>query len=221
MADLFRDKYRIPSARAQWWDYSSDGIYFITICIKNRENMLGSIKNGQLILSVFGKIVEEEWEKSFEIRNELFCEIYVIMPNHIHAILRIENNETHVGAVETHGRASPNERPETHGGAAETHGRIVETHGRASLRNDRYGVAYRVPKSISSFVAGFKSAATSRINQLRNSPGKPVWQTRFHDSVILDNQSFLNVFNYILNNPSNWPGDTFFSPDQNFQHNNP
>jgi len=147
-----------------------------------------------MILSEFGKIVEEEWEKSFEIRNELFCEIYVIMPNHIHAILRIENNETH-------------------GGAAETHGRIVETHCRASLPNDRYGVAYRVPKSISSFVAGFKSVATSRINQLRNSPGKPVWQPRFHDSVILDNQSFLNVFNYILNNPSNWPGDTFFSPD--------
>jgi REP element-mobilizing transposase RayT len=194
MGDKFRDKYRVPSARAQWWDYSSEGLYFITICIKNRENILGKINNGQMVLSDFDKIVMEESERSFEIRNELFCEIYVIMPNHIHSILRIENNETH-GIVETHGRAS--------------HDRI-ESHGRASLR---HGVAYRVPKSISSFVAGFKSAATSRINQLRNSPGKPVWQTRFHDRIVRDHQSFLTIYNYILNNPSKWHEDTFFIPE--------
>lgn len=200
MADKFRDKYRVPSARAQWWDYSSEGLYFITICVKNRENILGKINIGQMVLSEFGEIVMEEWERSFEIRNELFCEIYVIMPNHIHAILRIENNETH-GIVETHGRAS-HDRIETHG--------HIETHGRASLR---HGVAYRVPKSISSFVAGFKSVATSRINQLRNSPGKPVWQTRFHDRIIRDHQSFLTINNYILNNPSKWHEDTFFNPE--------
>lgn len=35
--DKFHGKYRIPSARAPWWDYGQNGFYFITICTKNRE----------------------------------------------------------------------------------------------------------------------------------------------------------------------------------------
>ena len=54
-----------------------------------------------------GLIVQHEWDKSFEIRKELFCDLYVIMPNHIHAILRIEKNDSDGFnmAVDPHGRA--------------------------------------------------------------------------------------------------------------------
>ena len=86
---LFKNKYRIESNRCPNWDYSSPGYYFITICTKNRECILGKINKFQVILSEIGKIVEEEWLKSFEIRKELECDLYVIMPNHIHAIVGI------------------------------------------------------------------------------------------------------------------------------------
>ena len=43
MDDKFQNKYRIPSARLQNWDYASDGAYFITICTKNREHYFGEI----------------------------------------------------------------------------------------------------------------------------------------------------------------------------------
>jgi len=191
----FQNKYRIPSARATWWDYSSEGLYFITICTQNQETLFGEIDSEQMTLSPIGKIVEEEWLKSFSIRNELYCEEYVIMPNHIHAILQIKNNRN--DPVETHGSAS-----------VPCHINVVKTHGRASLRDDN-GVAYRPPKSISSFVAGFKSAATTRINQYRQSK-MPVWQTRFHDRIIRDFEEYHRIQNYIIDNPRNWKKDKLY-----------
>lgn len=185
--EKFRNKYRIKSARASWWNYANNGYYFITICTAGREHLFGEIKNKKMLLSEIGKIVQEEWDKSFEIRAELFCDAFIIMPNHIHAIVHIENNDT-----------------------------IVETHGRASIRSEQtqsvnHGVAYRAPKSVSSFVGGFKSAATTRINKFRNTPGRPVWQSRFHDHIIRNDGEFHRIKNYIETNPEHWKDDKFFN----------
>jgi putative transposase len=200
MTDKYRNKYRIPSARAQWWDYSNTGVYFITICAYKHEWLFGDIPDvpvethGRASLpklheSPIGAIVLQEWHKSFEIRTELFCDAFVLMPNHLHAILRIENT-----VVETHGRASLQVKPITH-------------------KNTATGVAYRPPNSISSFVAGFKSAATTKINILRNTPGAPVWQPRFHDHIIRNMTEYQHIANYIENNPANWANDRFNTGD--------
>ena len=172
--DKFRNKYRIPSARAPFRDYSQEGLYYITTCTFQRETIFGYIENHAMILSPEGNIVQEEWNKSFEIRKELFCDTFVIMPNHLHAILRIEN----VNDVETHGRAFPSEFTDS-----------IETHGRASLHM-KYGIAYRSPKSISSFVAGFKSSTTKRIHEMRRCT---VWQPRFHDHIIRDDEEYQRI----------------------------
>ncbi len=87
---LYKNKYRIESARLQSWDYSANGYYFITICTHNRDCCLGRIIRGKMVLSEFGKIVLQEWNRSFEIRQELRCDCFVIMPNHIHAVVVID-----------------------------------------------------------------------------------------------------------------------------------
>ncbi|MEI6683839.1 MAG: transposase [Bacteroidota bacterium] len=215
MSEKFHNKYRIPSARASWWNYANPGAYFITICTHGRDCIFGIAETHGgaspcgIALSPIGKIVEQEWNKSFKIRTELFCDAFVIMPNHIHAILRIEpSSATTEPGVETDGRASQRTEPKT--GNVETDGRPSlrmeiptgddETHGRPSL-------AHRTPKSISSFVAGFKSAATTRINQYRNTPKKTVWQTRFHDHIIRNDTEYRLIREYIKNNPANWVKD--------------
>jgi hypothetical protein len=101
------------------WDYSGNGIYFITLVTHNRECNLGEIVNGEMILSAFGKIVDIEWIKSFKIRNELFLDEYIIMPNHLHAIVVLNKN------------GIKNDDNKLHG----LHGLHVETHGRASLQS--------------------------------------------------------------------------------------
>ncbi|MEI6050675.1 MAG: transposase, partial [Bacteroidota bacterium] len=76
------------------------------------------------------------------------------------------------------------------------------------------GVAYRPPKSISSFVAGFKSSATKHINELRETPKFSVWQTRFHDHIIRNDAEYLRINKYIENNPQNWGNDKFFKTEE-------
>jgi len=211
MSSKFQNKYRIPSARWQSWDYSSEGLYFITINAVHHECLFGTIVDKEMYLSAYGQIVAEEWNKSFEIRTELFCDAFVIMPNHIHAILRIEYPvETHCRASDDH--VANNFGVETHSGASDCASDkfVVETHicaslsgddnNRASIRGacDGYGVAFREPKSISSFVGGFKSVVTARINTLRQTKGQKVWQYRFHDHVIRDYEACRRIGVYIV-----------------------
>jgi len=92
MIERFQGKYRISSARLPNWDYGWNGRYFITICTAGRHPFFGVIDNKNMVLSEIGLLVRSEWEKSFVLRPGLFCDASVIMPNHIHAILRIENN---------------------------------------------------------------------------------------------------------------------------------
>ena len=110
---LFDNKYRIESARREGWDYADNGYYFVTICTKDREHFFGEIENGEMILNEYGKIVQEEWEKSFEIRKELFCDAFIIMPNHIHGIVILEKDD--ILHVKTHGRASVQMHDHLHG----------------------------------------------------------------------------------------------------------
>ena len=63
------------------------------------------------------------------------------------------------------------------------------------------------PKSLGSFVAGFKSAATKRINAHRDPPGTPVWQRNYHDVIIKDERHWRNARAYICRNPADWGGD--------------
>ncbi len=95
---LFNDKYRIESIRLKHWDYSSCGAYFITICTKNRECCFGEIINGKMILSGIGGIVSNEWQKTQQIRKNVELDEWVVMPNHFHGIVIINEN---INPVET------------------------------------------------------------------------------------------------------------------------
>lgn len=188
---LYQNRYRIPSTRATWWDYAAPGSYFITFCTAQRRHLFGCVQRGQMHLSPLGEIARAEWERSFAIRAELACDVYVIMPNHIHAIVRII------------------EPVETHGCTGETHSRASLLHGCASPPNG-HSPATRPPKSVSSFVAGFKSATTTRINAYRHTPSVPVWQPRFHDHIIRHDLAYQRIMAYIRNNPARWERDRFY-----------
>ena len=82
--EKYQNKYRIQSHRKPNWDYSAEAMYFLTIVTQHRECILGTIVNHEMVLSDFGKIVEMEWFKSFEIRDELLLHTFVTMPNHLH-----------------------------------------------------------------------------------------------------------------------------------------
>jgi len=91
------NKIRRQPTRLSHFDYSIPGAYFVTICTYKHENIFGQIKNDEMILNEYGKIVESVW---FELPNHYpFIELdyYKIMPNHVHAIIFINERKTTVG----------------------------------------------------------------------------------------------------------------------------
>ncbi len=95
MDQLFNNKYRIPSARLQNWDYANEAMYFVTICTKNMKNYFGEIivseQTKLLQANEIGQIAHSEWYKTIELRPDMNLELgeFVVMPNHIHGIIMI------------------------------------------------------------------------------------------------------------------------------------
>lgn len=144
--DKYKNKYRIKSHRKPKWDYSADALYFLTINTQNRECNLGKIINNEIQLSEFGKIVETEWYKSFEIRNELIGHQFVIMPNHLHAIVEINTLNKNTSPTIY---SPPNNSNQSNN---------------SKLLSIKRNPPLRLPKSISSFIAGFKSSVNTKID---------------------------------------------------------
>lgn len=92
--EKFNKKYRIKSARHPNFNYSSNGIYFITICTLNRNNFFGEITEKEIILSNRGKIAKNHWEEIPKHYPKIFLNDFIIMPNHIHGLIEIKNMKT-------------------------------------------------------------------------------------------------------------------------------
>ena len=86
------DIHHRHSIRLQDFDYSQNGYYFITICTKNRECFLGEITNEKIKLSTIGEIVYKYWIEIPQHFGNTLSDEFVIMPNHVHGIVVIENN---------------------------------------------------------------------------------------------------------------------------------
>ena len=95
MTDRYNpDIHHRRSRRLKGYDYSQAGAYFITVCTRNRECLLGDVIDGVMALNDAGRVVEEEWMKSADIRKEIELDAFVIMPNHIHGIIVIDGRGT-------------------------------------------------------------------------------------------------------------------------------
>ena len=85
----------LPNRKSIRWKehaYDDNHFYFITICSSNKQKIFSEIINGQIVLSPIGEIIRKEWIRSFDLRKELTCPLFCIMPNHIHAIVSIDGN---------------------------------------------------------------------------------------------------------------------------------
>ena len=169
------------SIRLKEYDYTNPNWYYVTICTYNRNNIFGEVKNGKAILNEFGKIVDEEWLRTKEIRNNIDLDCHVIMPNHFHGILIIESRDT--------ARCVPTKENE----------------------NRKFGELQR--GSLSAIIRSFKSAITKRINELRKSPNKEVWQKGFYEHIIRNETDLFNIRKYIELNPLQWEIDEYYSTD--------
>ena len=174
------------SIRLPGYDYAQAGGYFVTFCTWRRECVFGDVVKGEMVLSPWGEIVQQEWLATPDIRQEIELDAFVVMPNHIHGIIWI------VGATPT----------------IEADGAPVGAHGRAPLpdASDELSL-WRPPRSLGSFVAGYKSAVTKQVNVLRSAPGARLWQRGYWEHIIRHERALERIREYILTNPQRWEWD--------------
>jgi putative transposase len=166
------------SIRLKEYDYTTTGYYYITICSHDHQCLFGEVKNGKMTLNHTGQIVETEWNKTPDIRSNISLDEFVIMPNHLRAIVIIDNT---VGA---HRNVPLLSKSPT-----------FEQFGKST------------PNSIPTIVKLFNSTVTKQINILRNTPAQPVWQRNYFERVIRNDKKLFNIRQYIINNPLKWELD--------------
>lgn len=156
------------SVRLKGYDYSSPGAYFITICTFQHHHLFGRIIDGSMLLNELGRTVAEEWLRTPQIRPVMRLDEWVVMPSHIHGIVIITALDPgSVGASAAADRAPHSE----------------------NCRSEAPVKLARKPRTLSSMVAGFKSVVTERVNLIRGTPRKPVWQDNYHEHVIRNEES--------------------------------
>ena len=87
------EKHQCRSIRLCRYDYTWSGAYFVTLCVHNRTCIFGSIIEEEMILNRYGDVAQREWLKTEEVRNNIKLDEFIIMPNHLHGIIVITQND--------------------------------------------------------------------------------------------------------------------------------
>ncbi len=174
------------SIRLKNYDYRSNGYYFVTICTYEKICYFGSLKNDLVNLSELGKIAEKFWLEIPHHFNFVQIDRFVIMPNHIHGIVIINNNQFDRQEKQIYN----------------------QSYLQSNLDNKYSKIMSNIsPKkgSLSTIIRSYKSAVSkwSRKNNFNNFN----WQSRFYEHIIRNEQSLNNIREYIINNPINWKED--------------
>lgn len=173
------DNHHRRSTRLNGYDYSQAGAYFVTVCAKDRECVFGDIVDEEMRLNEYGKILSDRWDEIPDYFAALECDGFVVMPNHIHGIIMI------VGA------------------------QFIAPSGTITFNRNgamKQGAINRAP-TVGEIVRVFKARCTHDINEIRNTPGLPVWQRNYYEHVIRNEEDLTRIRKYIVENPLKWSSD--------------
>jgi REP element-mobilizing transposase RayT len=211
------------SIRLKGYDYAQEGLYFVTIVVKERKHLFGRIEKGIMHLNAFGIIVLEEWEKTIEIRPNCSLGAFVVMPDHFHAILSIDYSKNKKSEQSKEFKASFKSPSQTLGAIIRGFKGACSKRIKNLLRetDDSQGgnvINDRKPPRI--FETGVLQYAPSEnlysFKEISNLPyplikginlSKSIWQRNYHDKIIWNKKAFQNISRYIKNNPKKWCED--------------
>lgn len=174
------------SVRLKWYDYSSAGIYYVTICTANHRHFFGRIKNGKMYLNAAGFIAHSMWLTLLERFPGISLDAFVIMPNHMHGIIVI------------HRRTNVENMPK----------RFQPYMRKLMLeRNPDMSRTYK-PPTVGKIVRSYKGVVTYRIRKLGIK--EFAWQRLYWSSIVFKKNTVVYVKRYISENPSKWEKDKLY-----------
>lgn len=187
---VYKNKYRIESIRLKEWDYSNPWYYYVTINTKKHIHFFGKVANNKMVLNELGKIVNNEWMRTKELRKNVELDYYVIMPNHLHGIIIIDHNVKTTGSVVSKtvddGKIKMND--------------VISQNKNESMH--RIASTTLKSNSLGSIVGQFKSVCTKQLHSLRDN--NFAWQPGFYDRIIRNDKELYKIRLYIQQNPLSW-----------------
>jgi len=186
--------YHHHSIRLKNYDYSQSGAYFVTICTHNREFLFCEIVNCKIVLNEKGKMVEKWW---YELNNKftnIETDLYVVMPNHFHGILVINNPPVEADI------------------------RVCTDNITDQSKGEHTGSA------LHKIVQWFKTMTTNDyIKNVKTKNWAPfdkkLWQRNYYEHIIRNEIELNRVREYIMNNPLKWELD-FENPERKKEYKN-
>ena len=200
--EKYKNRYRISSARADWHSYDG-GYYHVTLCAKNRELYFGEIVDGSMRLFEIGKYAEEQFKNVTSYYPYAEIPLFVVMPNHIHAIVVIDNHSSRrdtIDAVEY-----------------SVFHRVSDIHRVKEDMMDDPSMDSGTPKGgltgndnpmlhqrLGTVIRGLKA----RVTHYANEKGIGfAWQSRFHDRIIRNQKDLNETAKYVEDNVIKWKED--------------
>jgi REP element-mobilizing transposase RayT len=174
------------SIRLAGFDYRQRGAYFVTICTRHRQCVFGTVMNDAVQLSQRGRIVDTCWLDIPNHHTHVELDEFVIMPNHVHAILWLLDTQD--------GRATR---------ASPLHARPVGATPASPSPRPRGPV----PQSLGGIIGSFKSAVSRNINRVRPGAANDLWQPNYYEHVIRIEDALAEIRYYIQTNPQRWCDD--------------
>jgi putative transposase len=171
------------SIRLSNYDYSQEGSYFITLVTQDRIRLFGKIEDGKMMLSSVGKIVEEEWKKTIQLRPNITLGEFIIMPDHMHMILTISSQ---IEKKEDKEWIHSNPKSPSH-----TIGAIIRGFKGAST------------KKINLFLNSRGELLFAPTNSSEFYKYK-IFQRNYYEHIIRNENDYNRIERYIIDNPINW-----------------
>ncbi|MAT38753.1 MAG: transposase [Ectothiorhodospiraceae bacterium] len=167
------------SIRLKEFDYTQNGVYFVTLCIQDRLELFGKVQGGDMILNDSGKMVERIWLEIPDHCTDFHNEGIQIMPNHLHGILLIMDGE--IGEpITANGRIR---------GSAPT--------ARLSLADVMQRFKILTTKL---YTDGVKERSWRRFNTR-------LWQRNYWERIIRNDRELREYKQYLAENPLRWQYD--------------
>lgn len=177
------------SLRLRGYDYTLNGMYFVTICVEARQCLLGNVHDGRMHFNPIGEMVRDVWSGLPRYQGAEI-DAFVIMPNHVHGIIVLNNNSV---------RATPCGCPYSMGASHD----IGQAQGPAPTF------------SLFDIVHRFKSLTTTRYRQKKGDGAirGRLWQRNYYEHVIRNDSELDRIRQYIHNNPADWEKDQYHKMD--------
>jgi len=177
------DLHHRRSIRLNNYDYSQDGLYFVTICTHEQSLVFGNITDSNIVLSQCGENANKILETISSHFSNVILHEHIIMPNHIHGIIEIVGT-TNQGAINRARTATET----VAGGFAGTINPMLH-------------------ENLSRVVRWYKGRTTYECRKLQK---EFAWHRNYYEHIIRTEQDYIHIAQYIESNPTNWHEDRFF-----------